>query len=198
MAEDNPVTRALRARRSVRSFGAAAAEQASVRRLVQVALGAVTADGKRCAPSAHGLYPLRLYLTAGRVSDLAPGLYQCSGDGGLVLRRGGDLREQLQAAALEEQPWIGAAAFVLSLCGDAAAATARFAGQMPYGQRGLSYMQLEAGAVAQNLMLQGAQEGARLGAGGRLPRRGDCRGAAAATAGCADRPHLLWHRRGEG
>jgi SagB-type dehydrogenase family enzyme len=160
MAEDNPVTRALRARRSVRSFGAAAAEQASVRRLVQVALGAVTADGKRCAPSAHGLYPLRRYLTAGRVSGLAPGLYQCgAGDGGLALCRSGDLREQLQAAALEEQPWIGAAAFVLSICGDAAAATARFAGQMPYGQRGLRYMQLEAGAVAQNLMLQGAQEG---------------------------------------
>ena len=70
-----------------------------------------------------------------------------------------DLRRELQSAALEEQPWIGGAAGIITICADFVAASHAFAKQPPLGTRGLRYLYIEAGAAAQNVQLQAASEG---------------------------------------
>lgn len=150
---------ALAARRSVRDFAPRALPLDRLQRLFWAAQGVTGADGQRTAPSAHALHPLRLRLVAGNVGGLDAGLYEVSGDRSPKLLKAGDCRPALQAAALEEQPWVGSAAALLVLCADMAAVKQHFAEQPPLGERGARYAYIEAGAAAQNALLQAAAEG---------------------------------------
>ena len=154
------LTEALASRRSVREYSDRPVELAVVRRLIEVGQAATNDDGKRAAPSAHALYPVCLYLAAGRIDGLDPGLYRCDPDASdLTPLQHDDVRQPLRAASVDDQTWIEEAAFILTLCGDAIAVSTHFADQQPYGLRGERYLYLEAGAIAQNIMLQATAEG---------------------------------------
>jgi SagB-type dehydrogenase family enzyme len=146
--------RALATRRSVREFRAAPLALEQVSQLLWAAQGEVSTGGHRTAPSAGALYPLEVYLAAGKVSDLAAGVYRYRpAEHRLALVAAGDLRRDFAAAALH-QGWIETAAAVVVI----AAAERRTTGK--YGERGVRYVQLEAGHAAQNVLLQAVAVGA--------------------------------------
>jgi len=66
----------LRERRSVREFSPASVSLVSMGQLLWAAQGLTSPTGERTAPSAGALYPLELYLVAGRVDSVTPGTYR--------------------------------------------------------------------------------------------------------------------------
>ena len=68
-------------------------------------------------PSAGALYPLELYLVAGRVDELKAGIYKYDpSKHSLVMTAEGDRRADLAAASLGQQ-WMARAAAVLAFSG---------------------------------------------------------------------------------
>ena len=104
--------------------------------------------GLRTAPSAGGLYPLEIYLVAGKVEGLPPGVYKYVVDSHRLLRISDrDKREQLAMAALNQLPVMeGAADIVIAAVYERSTSK--------YGERGIRYTQIEVGHVAQNICLE--------------------------------------------
>jgi SagB-type dehydrogenase family enzyme len=142
------IERALAERRSVREFARGALTLPQVAQLLWAAQGVTHGNGARTAPSAGALYPLELYLVAGEVHDLAPGLYRyVPGRHQLEPVAAGDMRRELCDAALEQECVAeGAAVFVFTAV---ERRTTR-----KYGQRGVRFVHIEAGHAAQNLALE--------------------------------------------
>jgi len=145
---DYSLERALRERRTVRTFGKAPLTLAEVAQLLWAAQGVTSTQGLRTAPSAGALYPLEVYLLASHVNGLAAGVYQYTHEQhGLKRHLSGDRRSELAAAALG-QSWIQQAAAVIVLTAVEARATWK------YRERGIRYLYMEAGHAAQNVLLQ--------------------------------------------
>lgn len=158
--QDPTLAQAMANRRTQREFSSAAVPLQTMQRMLWAAYGVTDDSGKRTTPSAHALHPLRLYACAGRIEGVEPGVYAIAADAQeMSLHIKQDVRAELETAALEEQPWIGNSAGIITICADMVAATSAFAEQPPYGTRGLRYVHIEAGAAAQNVCLQAAAEG---------------------------------------
>lgn len=140
-------------RRSVRNYRNTALSLADISQLLWVAQG-ITAEGYlRTAPSAGALYPLEIYLAAGNVDGLSPGLYYYHPERHeLVLVKPRDLRCELARAALGQDCVANGAAIILF-----AAVYARTSAK--YGQRAARYVHMEAGHAAQNVCLQATARG---------------------------------------
>ena len=151
---------ALASRRTVRDFSPEPVSPEALSRLIWAAQGITGEDGKRTAPSAHGLCPLHLRVAVGRVDGLETGLYSVSRETGALEKIGAqDVRGALSDAAIGEQPWVGEAACIVTICADFVAPCRDFADQPPYGRRGERYVHIEAGCAAQNMLLQAAADG---------------------------------------
>src|SRR5207249_928322 len=101
----------------------------------------------RAVPSAGALYPLELYAAALQVDDLSPGLYHFDPLApGLEAMRSGLTTEEL--AAVSTYPEIASSCAVLVLVAAIFGRT-----RFKYGLRGYRFALLEAGHVAQNLVL---------------------------------------------
>jgi SagB-type dehydrogenase family enzyme len=109
----------------------------------------MTRSGKqRTTPSAGALYPLEVYLVAGRVESLAAGVYRYNPSSHQLLPiADGDGRRKLSQAALE-QAWVAEAPASIVLTAVRDRLTRK------YGGRALRYVILEAGCAAQNVSLQ--------------------------------------------
>lgn len=143
-----PVVEALSRRRSLRDFAEAPLPLRAVSQLLWAAQGITKEPGLRTAPSAGALHPLELFLLAGAVSGLESAVYHYEPRRHRLLRIAtGDRRQELAAAALH-QDWIARAPAVL-VVGAVPARTAR-----RYGARAERYVDIEAGAAAQNVALQ--------------------------------------------
>lgn len=139
---------AIRKRRSVREFSRQALPLADVAQLLWAAQGVTSRDGGRTAPSAGALYPLELYLVAGKVDALPAGLYHYHPrEHRLRLVTDGDLRKALAGAALD-QSWVRSAPAVLVIAGVYERSAKK------YGQRARRYTHIETGHAAQNVYLQ--------------------------------------------
>jgi SagB-type dehydrogenase family enzyme len=142
------VEASLRERRSVREFGPAQLPLASVGQLLWAAQGLTASTGERTAPSAGALYPLELYLIAGSVERVTPGVYRYEPRGHrLRLHCSGDRRRALVGAALG-QTAVTAAPATLVVVAIYRRSSAK------YGSRGDRYAHMEAGHAAQNVYLQ--------------------------------------------
>jgi len=147
------IEEALAARCSVRRFGPGSLTVAEIGQLLWAAQGRIGLGGHRTAPSAGATYPLALYVAAGSVEDLLTGFYAYSVDQhDLVLLRAGDLRQEIAAAALDQE-WIATAAAVLVIAADYGRTEAT------YGSRGKRYVHIEAGHAGQNVYLQAVRLG---------------------------------------
>ncbi len=147
------VERALQARRSVREFAAGSLSLAQVSQLLWAAQGINRPKGRRTAPSAGALYPLEIFLVAGSVDGLAPAVYlYLPATHELLLKKTGDRRAALANAALG-QDWIAGAPVVIVIAAVYQRTTKK------YGQRGRSYVDIEAGHAGQNLHLQAVSLG---------------------------------------
>ena len=136
---------ALAQRISVRSFKEDGITLIDISQLLWAGQG-VSHDNKRTAPSAGALYPLELFLT-GQIGDNV-GTYHYSPENHRLDKvNSDDLRDKLAAASLN-QDFIKEAPLVMIVTGIYQRTTGK------YRERGIRYVQLEAGHVAQNIALQ--------------------------------------------
>ena len=151
--------RALAQRRSLRSFADRPLALADAGQLLWAAQGVSdAAQGRRTAPSAGATYPLVLYLVAGRVDGLPSGVHRYDpATHRLSAVAGGDLRAAMADVA-RVQPWLRDAPALVVIAAQPARTAAR------YGARTERYVAIEAGAAAQNLLLQAVA----LGLGGTV------------------------------
>jgi SagB-type dehydrogenase family enzyme len=139
---------ALHQRRSVRSFAATPLGLEDVAQVLWAAQGVTHPLGYRTAPSAGALQPLVIYLLAGKVVGLAPGVYRYRpGEHALVLTRTGDWRGALAASAPGQRS-VQEAPAVLLIAADYQRTAQK------YGTRAQRYVHIEAGHAAQNVYLQ--------------------------------------------
>lgn len=149
---DLSVEAAIRDRRSVRSFAPRPLTPREVSQLLWAA-GGKTIDGvtgpTRAYPSAGGIYPLSIFLAAGSVGGIPPGIYRYEWkENSLLPVRSGDQRAALSRAAFG-QGCVAAAPAVIVIAGDIPRTAAR------YGERGESrYVPMDAGHSGQNVSLQ--------------------------------------------
>jgi SagB-type dehydrogenase family enzyme len=142
------VERALLTRRSVRTYNKDPLTLTEISQLAWAAQGVSDPRGYRTAPSAGALYPLEIYVVAGRIDELPAGIYKYDLLG-QALRKivGGDRRKKLSRAALNQNS-IANAPVVLLFC------TVNERVTNKYGDRGLKYIYMEIGHAAQNVCLQ--------------------------------------------
>lgn len=136
-------------RRSVREYAKGALSLGEVSQLLWAAQGITgPRDGLRAAPSAGATYPLELYLVAGNVKGLPPGVYRyMPGRHALSATMAGDVRGPLCGAALGQSCVREASCTIVF-----AAVYARTAAR--YGQRARRYIDMEIGHAGQNIYLQ--------------------------------------------
>ncbi|WP_049763421.1 SagB family peptide dehydrogenase [Cereibacter sphaeroides] len=142
----------ITARRSCRAFNGAPIALSDLSSLAYLAMGA-QGEGRRCLPSAGGLYPLDLYVAAGAVDGLAPGLLHY------------DPLEHALSRLTETDPMraIRDAVFIPEALDGAAAVfliTAVFGrSKIKYGERAYRFALMEAGHAMQNLLLAATDRG---------------------------------------
>ncbi|MDZ7766377.1 MAG: SagB/ThcOx family dehydrogenase [Melioribacteraceae bacterium] len=142
------VENAISKRRSVRNFQNKSLTLQQISQLLWSAQGITSRDGLRAAPSAGALYPLEIYVVAGNVENLDPGVYRyIPKQNQLIKTSEGDKRSELVSAA-SNQEWIADAPvlFVFSVIYE------RTTGK--YGQRGIRYVHMDTGFAGENLFLQ--------------------------------------------
>jgi SagB-type dehydrogenase family enzyme len=146
---DSPmsVEKALSERRSIRTYKDEPLTLADVSQILWAAQGITdSTSGKRTAPSARAMYLLDVYLLAGKVTGLAPGMYRYRPEGHeLIAVMSGDAKAKLFEAA--GQAPIDKAPAALVVAGQADRAT------------NPNWMYLEAGHAAENVYLQGVSLG---------------------------------------
>jgi SagB-type dehydrogenase family enzyme len=142
------VEKALRERRSIREFKRQPLSVAEVSQLLWSAQGITSSRGFRTAPSAGALYPLEAFLVAGNMEGLPEGVYKYRPERHELIRAvEGDKRMELSRAAFD-QTSVRDAAAVLLLTAVFERTTAK------YGNRGIRYVHIEVGHVAENVCLQ--------------------------------------------
>ena len=140
--------KAISRRRSIREYKDEPLTLEEVSQLLWAAQGITAGWGGRTAPSAGALYPLEIYLVAGRVKNLEPGIYHYRPDGHFLVKVvSGDKRFALFNAGLWQSP-IKNAPISLVICAEYSRTTRK------YGERGRKYVHIEVGHVGQNIYLQ--------------------------------------------
>ncbi|MEW6669776.1 MAG: SagB/ThcOx family dehydrogenase [Thermodesulfobacteriota bacterium] len=152
--------RAIKNRRTRRSFTSRSLTQVQLSQLLWAAYGITDGRGfMRAVPSGGALYPMDVYalLGSGGVRDIEEGLYHYEpGTHAVTPMVRGDLRKELARASLS-QMWMAEAPLNLVISAEYGRITGR------YGKRGIRYALMEAGHIAQNIFLQAEALG--LGAG---------------------------------
>ena len=142
------VEKAIKLRRSIRSYKQEPLTMAQVGQVLWAAQGITSNDGFRTAPSAGATYPLEIYLIAGKVVDLTSGIYKyLNKDHAIIKISDGDKRAELSDAALSQE-WIKEAPIAIVVCGIYERTSKK------YEDNASKYVHMEVGCVAQNVYLQ--------------------------------------------
>jgi SagB-type dehydrogenase family enzyme len=147
-SRDATLASLLEQRHSVREFSDRSLELAEVAQVLWAAMGLNRPDGRRTVPSAGALFPLDVYVVAGDVRGLAPGVYRyVPHEHALEPTAAGDRRTPLVRAALRQE-WAARAPAIVVVTAEYERTTVK------YGDRGVRYAHMEVGGVAQNVYLQ--------------------------------------------
>lgn len=142
------IEKALKERESIRQYANQPLDLQEIAQLLWSAQGITHDSIKKTAPSAGATYPLEVYLVAGNVDGLEPGVYNYKpGQHSLEKINDKDLRSELASAALG-QNFIKEAPADIVITAEYERTTSR------YGDRGTRYVHMEAGHAAQNVYLQ--------------------------------------------
>lgn len=145
---------AVLSRRSLRNFQGTPIQLREAAKLLHFAYGvtgsAMAMDGKtqffRAAPSGGALYPLEIYLWANHIEGLPQGIYKYDPiDNVLAELSVGNQEKEFKALTYTDE--IKNAAAVFALTGISLKT------RLKYGERGYRFMLLEAGHIAQNILL---------------------------------------------
>ncbi len=138
----------LKQRRTVREFSLQKVPLTALSQLLWSAQGVTSQRGFRTAPSAGALYPLEIAVIVGAVVGLPNGVYRYRPDHHTLQKvLDGDRRKETARAALG-QGWMADATMLIIIT-----AVARRT-ERKYGKRAELYVPIEAGAAAQNILLQ--------------------------------------------
>ncbi len=143
------VEAAIEGRRSVRTFTDDPVTLEQLSQLLWAAQGITDRDRfRRSAPSAGATYPIEIFVVAGRIDGLEPGVYWYVPSSHTInLISAGDRRPELSEQALSQSSVLNAP---LSLV-----ITGVYERTMEkYEERGVRYVHIEVGAVAENVYLQ--------------------------------------------
>jgi len=141
------IEQALMKRRSVRSYKPDPLTISDISQLLWSAQG-LSSSRYRTAPSAGALYPLEVYIAAGNVIGLDPGMYKYYPHNHQIeITVTEDIRPELCRAGLSQSS-IRSAPAVMIFC----AVFERVTGS--YGRRGIQYVYMEVGHAIQNVCLQ--------------------------------------------
>lgn len=140
---------ALLRRRSQRSYRDEPLSLDEISQLLWAGQGITKKDtGGRTAPSAGALYPIELFLVVLKGTEPEPGIYQYMPDEHqLLVVDSGDFQDEIHALTYE-QGTAHQAAVVLFLSADPERLEEK------YGNRSERYSLIEAGHIAQNILLQ--------------------------------------------
>ncbi len=143
-----PIEKALFKRRSHRSFRKSPLTAKEISQLLWAGQGVTGEEGLRTSPSAGALYPIELYLAAGNINDIPQGVYRYDPfTHSIISVLEKDVRNLLYEACLYQEYVLNAPANIVI--------TAEFERTtVKYGDRGVRYVYMEAGHVAQNIYLQ--------------------------------------------
>jgi SagB-type dehydrogenase family enzyme len=140
-------------RRSVREFSKEKLSLEQIAKLLFAGQGVNRPKGYRTVPSAGALFPLELFLVAGSVQDLEPGVYRYRPlEHDLVRTTPGDRRGEVAEACLGQR-WMATAPAQIVISAVYERVTRR------YGQRGIQYVHMESGAASQSISLEAASLG---------------------------------------
>lgn len=145
--EHSPLGRVLASRRSVREYATRQISPNELSFLLWAGQGITSRDGERAAPSAGAIYPIEL-----TVAD-SEGLWRYIPGGHSLERAAGDDRRARLGHATCDQEFVAAAPTIVAIAGTLTALAGR------YGARAERYCTLEAGHVAQNVLLAAASLG---------------------------------------
>ncbi|MHC4082466.1 MAG: SagB/ThcOx family dehydrogenase [Planctomycetota bacterium] len=147
-SEGMAVAEAIRLRRSLREFDDTPLTMAEISQLCWAAQGITDSRrSRRAAPSAGALYPMTVFVID------AQGIFEyLPHDHALRCVAVGDARKRLQAASLDQE-CVGSAPMCMVLVMNVNRTATK------YGSRALRYCLMEAGHVAQNVMLQATDLG---------------------------------------
>lgn len=144
---------ALWARRSTRDLRGDAIPLADAAQLLWAAQGRNRPDGHRTAPSARAVYAIEVFLVAGNVAGLAPGVYRYrSATHDLLPVQAGDHRAALVAMPGRPPSWAATAPLLVAF----AVASDR---AQRLGPRADQWGPMEVGFAAQSVYLQAAALG---------------------------------------
>ena len=154
------VERAIKQRRTIRSFAAKALDLDQLSQLLWAA-GGITDDRgfKRAAPSAGALYPMDVYVVVGSegIPPIEAGIYHYRPATHQLAAIGrGDKRSSVARASLS-QMWMAEAPLTMVVTAEYARASVK------YGKRGPRYAMIEAGHIGQNIFLQAQALGLEAG-----------------------------------
>ncbi len=125
----------------------------------------------RTVPSADSTYPLEIYVSVrrGGLADTPPGVYRYGPTGhSLELHLSGDVSLELYHACFDQE-WVASAPVSIIVAGRPRPLTKK------YGDRGLSFLFLEAGHAGQNIYLQAEALGLATVAVGLIDEQGVAR-----------------------
>ncbi|OPY25626.1 MAG: Nitroreductase family protein [Methanocella sp. PtaU1.Bin125] len=154
------IEQALSGRRSARDYRDEPLSLSDVSQLLWAAQGLSGTEGLRTAPSAGALYPLEVYVVAGNVPDLKPGVYRyVPREHAIVMVADGDKRADLSRVALG-QPSVKDAPIDIVIAGVYERTTGKY--DTPVSDEltgakypaGVKYVHMEAGHASQNVYLQ--------------------------------------------
>jgi len=157
--EKNNFWQIIQNRRSVRSYSDEPLTLTDLALLLWASQGVTAQAGPyylRTAPSAGALYPIESYVAVDGVQNLSPGLFHFDVRGFQLERLTSEPPCKAVAKAALDQSFLAGAGVVFIWSAVLRRTMAK------YGHRGLRYIFMDAGHIAQNLLL--ASEALRLGA----------------------------------
>lgn len=147
------VEKAMLERRSVREFREVSLALAEISQLLWAVQGISSPAGYRTVPSAGALYPLEVFLLAGKIDGLAAGIYRYRTQAHELFKiSDGDRRVDLSEAALG-QGAIRRAPAALVIAAVFERTTRK------YGDRGIRYVYMESGNASQNVSIEAVSLG---------------------------------------
>lgn len=144
LKSNTSIEEALFSRRSVRNFSDAPLEIQEIAQLLWAAQG-ITSKNKtgRTAPSAGALYPLEIYLASRHINSISQGVYHYRpSNHSLIMINNNSLSAASMQASFKRS------AAVIVIAAEFHRTTKK------YAERGIRYVQMEAGHAAQNICLQ--------------------------------------------
>jgi SagB-type dehydrogenase family enzyme len=153
LTSDVSLESAIQQRRSVRKFTDDAVSLEHLSQLLWAGQGITGEEGLRAAPSAGALYPIELRVLASNVQGLDSGLYLYKPETHALETLRIPESGLVAGQAAYDQDWIEEAPMIVFIT----AIPSRT--RVKYGERTDRYINLEAGHIGQNLLLQATSLG---------------------------------------